>query len=79
MKVKCTNCGRTLAEGNLPATVKIKCPKCKVVNDLNVQDKTKPFTERLELEKKERNIPTYTNLEKGIIGKMIKPGNDEVY
>lgn len=53
MKIKCTNCGRTIAEGQTPAPVNIKCPKCKVVNDLNKEDKTKPFAERLQLEKKD--------------------------
>lgn len=60
MKIKCTNCGRTIAEGQKPAPVTIKCPKCKVVNDLNKEDKTKPFAERLQLLKKRHDeMPDY--------------------
>jgi len=78
MKICCHNCGRMIAEGNLPAIVKIKCPKCKVVNDLNVQDKTKPFTERLELERKDNVVfgtpgPEFIRLPEGDGNKVIFP------
>lgn len=53
MKIKCTNCGRTIAEGQKPEKeLKITCPKCGVINDVSRDDKTRTFAERLGLEKK---------------------------
>ncbi|WP_276483566.1 Com family DNA-binding transcriptional regulator [Paraflavitalea pollutisoli] len=54
--VKCTGCGKTIAKAQLPALVEIKCQRCGALNDLSQitvsPDKTKPFAERLQLEKK---------------------------
>jgi phage FluMu protein Com len=55
--VYCIGCGKKIAKAELPALVEIACPKCKTLNDLSrvtpTDDKTKPFAERLRLEKKE--------------------------
>lgn len=54
--IKCCNCGKQVAKGELPALVEVKCDKCGTVNDLSQVaidgDSTKPFADRLKLEKK---------------------------
>jgi len=54
-QIKCEGCNKKIATGELPAKIMIKCPHCGSLNDLskpNPGDKAKPFTERLNLEKK---------------------------
>jgi phage FluMu protein Com len=50
--IRCENCGRKIAEGEKPVPIKIKCRKCNHLNDLSAPDTTKPFTDRLPIEKK---------------------------
>ena len=56
--IKCSNCGKQIAKGELPALVEVKCEKCGRVNDLSQvgvdPDTTRPFADRLRLEKKDQ-------------------------
>jgi len=73
-KIECCSCGKVIAKGELPATVEIECRNCGAKNDLSKVpvDKTKPFAERLNLEKKEFKVE---NVVGGQVATVSLPDN----
>lgn len=38
MKHRCKNCNKQLAQGIFSGTIAIKCPRCKMINQLNARE-----------------------------------------
>ena len=38
MKHRCKNCNKQLAQGIFSGTIAIKCPRCKMINQLNAHE-----------------------------------------